>query len=513
LKKIFLIVILSACVSVPAFASQGDIERGKRIYDKRCWWCHGAEGMGDGPASEFLVPPPADFTSAAFKFKSTPFDEIMTAGTDLFKAIKGGSARDSIAGWRGLNDTSMPGWADVLTDPEIWDLVEYIRALSGLEPPEKGPISYIPRVPTSLESIAMGRELFEDRCVECHGKQGRGDGEKRLKDDRGFRTWPVNLTKGWSFRVSSDPQEIFTRITVGIPGTQMPSYADPENEKSLTVEQRWHVANYVASLDEPYKKPGDNTVIRAVRVDGGVSLAADDPLWERAPYTSFYMVPQIVAGERHFTPSVNSISVKALYNDSSMAILLEWDDRTETTPGDRTSEEIAGGVPFKDAVSVQFPISIAGGSEKPSFAMGDKKRPVNIWYWNGQSIKEPQAVRLINAAGFVNIVEREPGEAGLEAAGSYSLGTWRVVMRRPLRTQTVKDDIQFAEGTYIPIAFAAWDGSNFEEGSKHVLTTWYWLILEPVTGAGLYIWPVFIGLVVAGGELLWLRSARKRQTP
>lgn len=92
------------------------------------------------------------------------------------------------------------------------------------------------------------------------------------------------------------------------------------------------------------------------------------------------------ANERHFTPSVNSISVKALYNDSYIVIIFEWDDTTETIPGDRTSEEIAGGVPFKDAVSVQFPGSIAGGSEKPSFAMGDKKRPVNIWYWSPSQV-------------------------------------------------------------------------------------------------------------------------------
>ncbi len=100
------------------------------------------------------------------------------------------------------------------------------------------------------------------------------------------------------------------------------------------------------------------------------------------------------ANERHFTPSVNSISVKALYNDSYIVIIFEWDDTTETIPGDRTSEEIAGGVPFKDAVSVQFPGSIAGGSEKPSFAMGDKKRPVNIWYWS------PSRCRSLYMAGF-----------------------------------------------------------------------------------------------------------------
>ena len=33
-------------------------------------------------------------------------------------------------------------------------------------------------------------------------------------------------------------------------------------------------------------------------------------------------------------------------------------------------------------------------------------------------------------------------------------------MRRPLKTEDAKGDIQFEIGKLIPIAFAVWDGSN-----------------------------------------------------
>ena len=40
-------------------------------------------------------------------------------------------------------------------------------------------------------------------------------------------------------------------------------------------------------------------------------------------------------------------------------------------------------------------------------------------------------------------------------------------------------DLRFTEGQFIPVSFANWDGNNAEVGSRHTLTTWYWLLLPP----------------------------------
>jgi hypothetical protein len=72
------------------------------------------------------------------------------------------------------------------------------------------------------------------------------------------------------------------------------------------------------------------------------------------------------------------------------------------------------------------------------------------------------------------------------------------------------NDVIFDEGQFIPISFANWDGSNGEVGSKHTLTTWYWLVLPPETNwtkvAGI---PLGIALFIFLAGLMLVKSQRK----
>ncbi len=486
-----------------ARAQPGDSENGETIYVQRCLGCHGEDGDGAGPAAERLNPVPRDFTEAAYKFKTTGFDDIVPNDDDLFRMV-----RDGMPG------TAMPGWGDVLSDQEMWDVIAYILELGELleeEPTDQ--IDYGTVVASSPESIERGRELFHEseRCSECHGEDGKGDAVKKLKDDGGERTWPRNMTKPWTFRVSNDPKDIFVRATVGIPGTQMPSFADPINKKSLSIEDRWHVANYIASLADPAKavRP-ENTVIKASRIDGPVPTAPDHAIWGEVASTTFYLVPQIIAEQRFFTPSNDTISARAVYDDQAIAIMLEWDDRTNSVPGDTNAEAISDPNIAEDGVAIQFPVVIPEGMEKPYFGMGDPSHPVNIWRWRGGTTEAPQSVDLMNARGFADIAPRDATAAELAATGSYANGTWRVVMTRPLSPGDPESDLAFAEGRFIPVAFAAWDGSNSEKGSRHTMTTWYWLLLEPTTGAKPIIVALIVILLIAAGEYWWARKSGRR---
>lgn len=508
-RKIFSLIVLSLLIVMPAFAAQGNKENGKVIYEKRCWWCHGKEGAGDGPAATFLNPPPRDFTAGWYKFKTTPFDEITPADEDIFRILKGEMNHVSL--WKGMSNTSMPEWSDMLSEQERWDLIAFIKEFAGFEKAGKPPIDYSSQVKSSAESIEKGKEIFKNMCAECHGEAGRGDATKKLKDDLGFRTWPRNLTKAWIFRVSNDPKDIFARVSVGIPGTQMPSFANPSSKKTLTDEERWHVANYVASIADDVKRPKDNTVLKALRVEGELPENIDDPKWNEALPTSLYLVPQIIAKERFFTPTFDTITARAFYNDKDIAILLEWDDRTQSIPGDTKAAELAEGEVFEDAVAIQFPVTIPEGAKKPYFGMGDSQLPVNIWSWKSERTDAPQTVKIMNATGFGKREERDLGKVGLTAKGTYDKGTWRVIMKRALNGGEKDKDIQFVNGQYTPIAFAAWDGSNGEKGSKHTMTTWYWLLLMPETGKSVYVIPIIVGLLVFGGELLVVRSSRKKK--
>src|SRR5574340_912605 len=248
------IALLTFCTALfmagTAAAKPGDAAKGKGIYDKRCTWCHGAEGAGDGAAKDRLNPPPRDFTSGNYKIRSSDFADPTPNDEDIFRMI-----RDGMPG------TAMPGWSDL---------------------PAKQ-VDYGTQIKSSAESIEMGKKLFEDgdRCVECHGKTGKGSASKRLKGDAGERTWPRNLTKPWIFRGSNDPKDIYTRISTGIAGTEMPSFADPKSKKKLTEEERWHVANYVASLAKGKDKTvnAENTIVKADKVEGELPSTVEDERW------------------------------------------------------------------------------------------------------------------------------------------------------------------------------------------------------------------------------------------
>ena len=95
-------------------------------------------------------------------------------------------------------------------------------------------------IPVSEASLKQGRTLFRIICSACHGLSGKADspvsgkiGAIDLTDDYVQNT----LTEGW----------IWGTITFG--SFVMPPYGVPDPEKGgsndLSVEERWHVVNYV----------------------------------------------------------------------------------------------------------------------------------------------------------------------------------------------------------------------------------------------------------------------------
>ena len=501
-----LAILLATLGAADLSVAQLDTEsRVAEIYAQRCRGCHGEEGDGLGPAAERLNPPPRDFTLGMYKFKSSGFEEFLPNEEDLLRMI-----RDGMPG------TAMPAWGDVLSDQEMADLVVFIKVLAGYEEDEQ-PIQQVDfgtRIASSAESIKIGKEFFldRDRCSECHGSEGKGDAIKTLKDDNGERTWPRNLTKPWTFRASNDSLDIYSRISTGIPGTQMPSFADPASDKVLSTDERWHVANYVSSLAKTDKiVRAENTVVKAAQLPGEIPTSPDDPDWQQAEPSTFFLVPQLLAEKRLFTPSNDTISISALYNEEKIAFLLEWDDRTKSIPGDESAEKIADGDLFEDSVAMQLPLEIPLGMEKPYFGMGDAGHVVNIWQWKSGTSDEPETVGLINARGSHDIEQRDAARTGVEATGIYRDGTWRVVISRALVTSDAERDIQFVKGQFIPLALAAWDGSNGESESRHTMTTWYWLLLKPPAGSRPAIFALIVIALIFSGEFAWARSAAHRK--
>jgi DMSO reductase family type II enzyme heme b subunit len=265
----------------------------------------------------------------------------------------------------------------------------------------------------------------------------------------------------------------------------------------------------------------------------------DDKAWQKAPASSFSLVPNIIKGQRLFTPLNDAITVRALYNEHEIAFLLEVDDRTESRPGGAITERFPNGdeTMFPDAFAIQFPQQGAYSTapvDKPLYRHGDSKHHTTIWYWNAGSVEpavEPQAALLDGSGPDNKLLMREPSALNKEpsasnkepsasnkepsaadvlmAQGRWQHGRWRVLMKRPRNLQGNTDrDLRFIEGQFIPVSFANWDGNNAEVGSRHTLTTWYWLLLPPEINNGLvYGAPLvtacgafLLGLIVIRGQ-------------
>jgi mono/diheme cytochrome c family protein len=99
----------AAKVKSPIPSSPESIAAGRQTYQRLCARCHGFEGKGDGGGAG-AGGQPADFTDAVWEFGGSE--------GEVFFAIKDGTSAD------------MESYADRLKDPEIWNLVNYVRSLS-----------------------------------------------------------------------------------------------------------------------------------------------------------------------------------------------------------------------------------------------------------------------------------------------------------------------------------------------------------------------------------------------
>lgn len=84
------------------------INRGKDLYRLNCMSCHGETAGGNGPAAAVLTPEPANLKKMS------------------------GTHSDGDFAWKIENGRGpMPAWKNILSENQIWDLVNYIQSLSG----------------------------------------------------------------------------------------------------------------------------------------------------------------------------------------------------------------------------------------------------------------------------------------------------------------------------------------------------------------------------------------------
>ena len=488
---------------------------GKRVYERQRAAPHGASGRGDGDAAYLLYPKPRDFTAGNYRLVSTwervPTDE------DLYLTIS-----------RGMPGSAMPSWGH-LPEDERWSLVHYIKSFaakpwviaSAADPKGDGQagtglIRVPPPPPFTSAARTLALERYADACASCHGPTGKGDGAEAQKDDLGYPTRPRDLTLG-VFKGAPDPGHLYRRIVAGLPGTPMPM-----SDWALG-DEAWHLVNLIRSWSSDAQRERAEMRkyrIPARRVDQ-LPEHPDSGVWRLAQPVNLHLMPLWWRTDRP-----EEVTVRALHDGKQVALLLMWSDATHDHTAMRPQD-------FRDAVAVQF----SATPDPPFFAMGERRRAVNIWMWKSerQADLEPafqdlekvypnlgidsypnlrvapyeqptrHALTLASDPTFVtgwgagNIVSdpsrRSPAEdlvaqgfgtlrarpradQAVDARGVYATGTYRVMFRRDLAGRGA-GAVTLTPGTTVSVGFAVWNGSAGDRDGKKSVTIWQELTLEP----------------------------------
>src|SRR2546426_7572680 len=191
------LILGSLCPRANAAAQQGDVPAARRIA-----------AMGAVALDEY-----AHGLPGAGRVKAEAMEELDEARAFLEEARH--RAQELSPPLRAL---TLPVFAQLL------DGVKQRRPLDELQAALDGLRLRLERVlrtpldplPAAAPSLVRGARVFRPHCVECHGKEGRGDGPKaRRLDPR-----PANFTLRDSLR-SASPLDFFRKISVGVAGTEM----------------------------------------------------------------------------------------------------------------------------------------------------------------------------------------------------------------------------------------------------------------------------------------------------
>jgi mono/diheme cytochrome c family protein len=562
---------------LPAPFPAEKIEAGKRVYFTKCVWCHGVNGAGDGPGADRLWPRPRNFNAGTFKIRHTASGELPLIDVDLLQTVT-----------HGLPGSAMPSWEGILSEDQRRDVLAFVTSELVVdrswqdEEFEELHILELDKlaaqaVPISAESIKRGSELVvENKCIECHGLEGRGDGNAfNLKDDWGFSIQPADWHKCWNFRGSRQDAynvtNIFRTFSTGINGTPMPSFAD-----NTTVEDRWHIANYVASLCERDKdvdiaggkvtdeiakalfeakprgidpltdKPKVNFVIPSKIVEGELPTDEYDERWKTVERRIVAIGGQITHKPRNFVTRIDDVWVRSLYNETHLALMFQWDDRTKSVQVDEVDwepyevnledygivEQEPGGSKFdddgmhpdsiaakqtsyqvfNDGIAFQMPIKWQElpAPRKPRYFWGDESFPVDIAKWTADG----NLLAYEGTGWDQDLEDRDDfSEEQLKLVkAEWKDGRWTVIISRPLKAD-YEEDTYIELGKYIPINFFVWDGHNGDVGRKMGVSAFYYLVLEPPIPAEAkwYAGLAAIGLVIVEGWILTRRSNRRKE--
>jgi mono/diheme cytochrome c family protein len=132
----------SANVELPS--RRPSVASGAAIYADKCVACHGAAGRGDGEQAAAIQ---SQFGAAPANLIADSIARASTPG-EWFGVISAGRL-----------ENGMPPFSGSLSVDDRWDVIAYVWSLGASE-----------------DELAAGAAIYAERCVQCHGQTGKGDG-------------------------------------------------------------------------------------------------------------------------------------------------------------------------------------------------------------------------------------------------------------------------------------------------------------------------------------------------
>jgi len=220
-------------------APLADASVGRRIYARSCSVCHGERGDAASWAKNSLNPPPFDFTADRARRE-----------LDRQRMVRSVTY--------GVRDTAMMPFATQLSREEIGAVVDYVRANFVGADDAAATTEHMAAAPAAhgdhghaaagaafdpeaafpaalIGDYAGGKTLFENNCVECHGRTGDGKGRRAYF----MRQKPEDFTSPEA-RAEFNRPHLFEAVSKGVLRTEMSAWS-----KVLGEQQIADVAEYV----------------------------------------------------------------------------------------------------------------------------------------------------------------------------------------------------------------------------------------------------------------------------
>lgn len=227
-------LVVSTLLTVCAFASEAQTEPkplkddttptlsiGVDVYLKRCSLCHGSQGMGEGKIPLKIKTYPNTSLAVANKAKSKQ---------EIFETVVYGGLLEGVSNY-------MPPMGNELTWTEIESVSIFIQALR--EKPKQILAIVAQHESEATATPNLGRQVYEARCVLCHGKDGLGNGRmaKIIKNPPPFNLTMSGVPKSYLISIISKGGEALGR------SPQMPPWGEQLSQDEIEA-----VAEYIISL-------------------------------------------------------------------------------------------------------------------------------------------------------------------------------------------------------------------------------------------------------------------------